>query len=179
VLHDYYREPAWTVDRLLEKEIFIGGVLDPCAGGFTIPARCRAHGIEADGSDLQDIAGCTMRDVFTITEMHDNYMLNPPYKPAERIIRHLLPLTRYKPVVLLRTNFLHGIKRHRHFFPNVPLARVWCLSSRPSCPPGIYHGIRDNLGCLIQPEETGGKMDYSWFVFERGHFGPWTGGHLG
>jgi hypothetical protein len=175
VLHDYYREPASPIDLLLQVEKFTGSIFDPCCGGGTIPARCRAHGYQADGSDLQDIAGCTVRDVFASTEMRDNHMLNPPYKQAERIIRHLLPLTRHKLAVLLRTNFLHGIKRHRGFFPFVPLARMWFLSPRPSCPPGIYQGARDNLGCLIQPEETGGKMDYSRFIFERRHTGPWIG----
>jgi hypothetical protein len=175
VLHDYYREPGWAVDPVFKVERFTGRIFDPCCGGFTIPARCRAHGYQADGSDLQDIAGCKVQDVFDITETHDNFFLNPPYRRAEAIIRHLLPLTHYKLVVFLRTNFLHGSKRHRLFFPVVPLARVWFLGPRPSCPPGVYRGQRDNLGCLIQPEETGGKMDYSWFIFERGHTGPWTG----
>jgi hypothetical protein len=178
VLHDYYREPARAVDQLLEKESFTGRVYDPFCGGGTVPARCRAHGIDADGSDLQDIAGCTVRDAFTITERHDNFVSNPPYKPAEAAIRYLLPLARHKLAFLLRTNFLHSIRR-RAFYASMPLVRVWFLSSRPSCPPGIYRGSRDDFGCLIQPEENGGKMDYSWFIFERGHTGPWTGGHLG
>ena len=127
--------------------------------------------LQADGSDLQAIEGCTVQDAFTITEMHDNVVSNPPYRLAEKAVRYLLPLTRYKIAFLLRTNFLHGINRHRKFYPNVPLARVWIISLRPSCPPGIYHGIRDNYGCLIQPEETGSKMDYSWFIFERDHQG--------
>lgn len=101
------------------------------------------------------VKSCTVRDAFSVTEMHDNYVSNPPDKRAEDAIRYLLPLTRYKIAFLLRTNFLHGIRRHRDFFLIVPLARVWILSPRPSCPPGIYHGIRDDYGCLIQPEETG------------------------
>jgi hypothetical protein len=177
VKHDYYREPTFAVDRLLENETFTGSIFDPFCGGGTIPARCRAQGLQADGSDLQDIEGCTVQDAFSITEMHDNYIANPPYGLAEKAIRYLLPLTRYKLAFLLRTNFLHSIRRST-FYATMPFARMWCLSRRPSCPPGIYRGIRDNLGCLIQPEETGGKMDYSWFIFEHGHKGPWTGGHL-
>jgi hypothetical protein len=178
VLHGYYREPGWPTDLMLAKEKFTGVIIDPCEGGGTIPARCRAHGYQAEGSDLCSIAGCTVRDVFSITEPFDNAILNPPYDLAEPIIRHLLPLTRYKLVVLIRHNFLFSLKR-RDFFATMPLVRVWYLSRRPSCPPGIYQGIRDNYGCLIQPEEKGGKMDYIWLVFEHGHTGPWTGGHLG
>jgi hypothetical protein len=177
VLYDYYREPIRSVDLVLDHEPFVGSVLDPCMGGGTIPARCRARGIEADGSDLQSIAGCRVRDVFSITEEHDNFMLNPPFKPAEPILRHLWPLTRYKLVVLIRHNFLFSAKRD-DFFAMMPLARVYYLSQRPSCPPGIYQGIRDNYGYLIQPEEKGGKMDYVWLVIERGHVGPWTGYRL-
>jgi hypothetical protein len=61
----------------------------------------------------------------------------------------------------------------------VPLARVWLLSRRPSMPPGIYWGQRNNFGCLIQEEETGGKMDYSWFVFDHGYTGKVTIDWLG
>ena len=178
VLYDYYREPGWAIDRFLEKERFVGQVIDPFCGGGTIPARCRAHGIDADGSDIQDIEGCTVRYAFSITEMHDNFIGNPPYNRAEEAVRYLMPLTRRKLAFFLRTNFLHSIRRLK-FYASMPLARVWFIGPRPSCPPGIYYGIRDNYGCLIQPEEKGGKMDYSWFVFERGHTGPWQGGHLG
>ena len=118
--------------------------------------RCRAHGLQADGSDLQSIAGCKVQDVFTITEMHDNRIANPPYGLAEEAIRYLLPLTRYKLAFLLRTNFLHSIRRST-FYATMPFARMWVLSRRPSCPPGIYQGVRDNHGCLIQPEEPAAR----------------------
>ena len=93
VQHDYCREPKWAVDQLLQVETFTGSIYDPCCGGGTIPARCRAHGLHADGSDLQSIAGCKVQDVFTITAIHDNHIANPPYDLAEEAIRYLLPLT--------------------------------------------------------------------------------------
>jgi hypothetical protein len=171
VLHEYYREPGRTIDALLRKETFTGSVFDPFCGGGTIPARCRAYGIDADGSDLQSIEGCTVQDFFTSTAVHDNIISNPPYIQAEQAIHHGLPLIRYKMALLLRLNFLASQKRSSWLYHKVGLARVLVLGTRPSCPPGIYTGIRDNYGCLVQPEETGGKADYAWLVFWRGYTG--------
>src|ERR1700748_1891477 len=94
VAHDYYREPGWAVDVLLDAEPFLGAVFDPFCGGGTIPARCRARGIEAEGSDIREIAGCAAQDFFHSTAQRDNIISNPPYALAEQAARHALRLTR-------------------------------------------------------------------------------------
>ena len=168
--HDYYREPAWAVDALLDAEPFLGAVFDPFCGGGTIPARCRARGMKADGCDIQDIGACVVRDFFESTARHDNIISNPPYKLAEQAACHALKLVRRKVAFFLRLNFLESQSRHT-FFRDAPLSRVLVMARRVSCPPGIYTGERDQWGCLIQPEEKGGKSAYAWFVFDHGHVG--------
>jgi hypothetical protein len=170
VRFDYYREPAWAVDALLDAESFLGAVFDPFCGGGTIPARCRARGMRADGSDIQAIAGCAVLDFLISTAKHDNIISNPPYALAEQAARRALKLARRKVAFFLRLSFLESTGRDA-FFREVPLSRVLVMARRVSCPPGIYTGGRDRYGCLIQPDEKGGKMPYAWFVFEHGHRG--------
>ena len=52
--NDWYREPAWLVDALLEHELFVGTIWDPACGGGTIPGRCKAWGYDTMASDIVD-----------------------------------------------------------------------------------------------------------------------------
>ena len=52
---DWYVEPPWIVDALLNMEMFDGGLIwDPAAGAGNIPKRCHIRGLEAVGTDLHD-----------------------------------------------------------------------------------------------------------------------------
>src|SRR3990167_4044217 len=53
---DFYIEPDWTVDLLLDAEDFPATIWDPACGSGTIVKRCIARGLEAVGSEIADRA---------------------------------------------------------------------------------------------------------------------------
>jgi len=96
----------------------------------------------------------------------EHIICNPPYGILQEWIDHALALVPGKVCVLARLAFLEGQGR-KGWFENGCLARVWTSSRRVSMPPG---------GTDIVPK--GGSVAYAWFVFERGHTGPYAGGWL-
>jgi hypothetical protein len=173
--NEWYVEPRWCVEQLLDAEDFTGEVLDPCCGGGNIVAACLARGIPASGSDIVDRGFGEVRNLFTITESVDNIISNPPYgNPkgiAEKCARHMLTLARRKVVLILRMPFWESRKRNS-FFREFPPVRWYPCSDRPSMPNGKPVNERDRFGALIQPKSSGGTMPYGWFVWERGYCGP-------
>jgi hypothetical protein len=75
---DWYPEPRFVVEQLLDAESFEGEVLDPCCGGDTIVSVCLSRGIPARGSDIVTRGFGEVRDLFTITEKVDNIISNVP-----------------------------------------------------------------------------------------------------
>ncbi len=167
---DFYVEPRWLVNLLLDVEPFEGEVLDPCCGTGTIPSACLERGIPARGSDIVYRGFGEVRDLFSIAAPVDNIIANVPYKIAERCARHMLTIARRKVALILPMTFWESRCRDR-FFREFPPIRYWPCGDRPSMPPGIMDGKRDRWGAIIQPESRGGTMPYGWFVFERGFTG--------
>jgi hypothetical protein len=164
-------EPPWCVELFLDEESFEGEVLDPCCGGGTIVSALLARGINARGSDIEDRGFGEVRDFLSITEPVDNIMVNFPYKHVTEFTRHALTLARCKVAVLAHVNFWCGRDRNL-LFRERPPAYFYPCSDRPSMPPGEPNVPRDQFGALIQPESSGGTMDYGWWVFIRGYGGP-------
>ena len=160
VASDWYVEPAWTVNALLDVESFTGKSWDPSCGGGNIPRVMQARGLYCVGSDIADRGfGTTDLSFFDAEWIVNNIVTNPPYGIIESYIERALRLTTHKVAILARLAFLEGIKR-RAFFKSTPLARVWVSSRRISMPPG---------GTDI--EAKGGAIAYAWFVWEHGHAG--------
>lgn len=158
--NDWYTEPRWLVDALLDVEPLAGVSWDPSCGGGNIPKAVRARDRACWGSDIADRGfGTTGLDFFEAQATADNIITNPPYRTIEPYIRRALDKTTGKVCVLARLAFLEGMKR-REMFRTTPLARVWVSSRRASMPPG---------GSNV--EAKGGAIAYGWFVFEHGHVG--------
>lgn len=165
---DYYVEPRWAIEALLDVEHFEGVCLDPSCGGGNIPKAMINRGIDCRGSDLVDRGyGRAPVDFFDVHERCDNIITNPPYGVVEAYVRHALDLANHKVAVLARLALLEGIKR-RALFRSTPLARVWVSSRRMSMPPG---------GSDV--EARGGSIAYAWFVWDHAHTGPATIAWLG
>jgi hypothetical protein len=158
---DWYQEPAWLVDALLDREDFHDGVWDPAAGAGTIPKACLARGITAIGSDIADRGfGCSGLDFFSVSAPTNVAILsNPPYSLCREFISHALSITSGKVCVLARLAFLESRVR-RPWFEASPLARVWVSSRRVSMPPG---------GKAVVAK--GGSIAFAFFVFQNGHVG--------
>jgi hypothetical protein len=93
---------------MLDAVRFVGPIYDLCCGTGTIVSRCRARGLVATGSDIQDHGGNRVRDVFTLQRRLANVVSNPPFILAERILRHLLPLVSRQLVLFLRLSFIEA-----------------------------------------------------------------------
>lgn len=165
---DWYVEPRWCVEALLDAEPVEGLCWDPSCGGGNIPKTLIARGIPCLASDIADRGyGETEVDFLTSRrEMVDTIISNPPYGIIEDYIRHGLTMARHKVILLARLALLEGVKR-RSLFLKTPLARVWVASRRISMPPG---------GTDIQAK--GGSIAYAWFVWDKTHCGPATVGWL-
>lgn len=158
---DWYVEPSWVVDALLNVETFPGQSWDPSCGAGNIPQTMQARGLECWGSDIADRGyGVTGRDFFETNERADHIVSNPPYGVIQPYIDKALTCTTGKVAILARLALLEGGKR-RAWFRTTPLARVWVSSRRVSMPPG---------GTDVPAK--GGAIAYAWFVWEHGHQGP-------
>ncbi len=156
---DFYVEPRWVVDALLNVEPFDGVCWDPACGSGTIPKALAERGMLYHGSDIADRGyGTTGHDFMESSRRAENIICNPPYGIIQTWVERALLLTTGKVAIIARLAFLEGMKRRDTFWDHVPLARVWICSRRPSMPPG-NRNIR----------ASNGSVAYAWFVFVHGH----------
>lgn len=168
---DWYVDPAFCTELLLGAVKFGGSIWDPCAGQGTIVDACTAAGLRAFGTDISPEAPHIAELDFLAEHRGaaDNIVFNPPYKEAEKFIRRALVLARSRVAVLLQQQFPYSQARYQLFTEHPP-EQILFLSSRPSMPPG--HLLRDGMA------QKGGKVDYLWIVWDRGHRGATTCGWL-
>lgn len=162
---DWYIEPRWTVDLLLDEERFAGNIWDPaCGSGVILKACAERYGIDrVTGSDIADRGVGGVQDFLAADTAFvnvDNIITNPPYAHAEAFVRRALETARRKVAVLVQAKFTYSQARHALFTARPP-ARLYFLSSRPSMPPGELL-----LAGKIKPE--GGKLDFLWIVWDAG-----------
>lgn len=164
---DWYVEPAWCVEALIDAEGFTGSVWDPAAGGGNIARVFRDRGHVAIGTDIvkrdHEIIGhfdFTDPDWLPDGTLRDNIVSNPPFNLAEEFVRRALQLARLKVAMLLPLTFLESTGRLA-LWAKTPLARVLVSAPRISMPPG---------GMAVKAE--GGKKAFAWFVWRHGYRGP-------
>lgn len=165
---EFYVEPGWCVDLLLEAESFKGfNIWDPAAGCGTIIERSRAAGYDANGSDVSPRTSSTyvwsMDFINHLLDGHDYPHLaiicNPPFSLAEAFVHKAISLGIRKHAWLLQRDFPYSQRRYK-LFAERPPATIWFLSSRPSCPPGEAF-MRGEI------EQKGGSVDYLWMVWDE------------
>jgi hypothetical protein len=186
--HDFYVDPEWCTQLLLDAENFSGNVWDPACGQGSILNACMQNGIKATGSDLVD-RGCGHTPVDFLKQREHrpmvspvgNIICNPPFKQAEAFIRQALELVGPPPrwwgsrrtakvAMLVQEKFLFSQRRHA-LFKDHPPAAIYFLSTRPSMPPG-------HLLARGAVKAAGGSVNYCWIVWQRGYRGPPTCGWL-
>lgn len=170
--HDWYVEPGWCWDLLFARESFRGMLWDPCCGCGTGPEGMRRASYLSGAIIATDIVDrgyerlSAVENFFASDRAADCILSNPPYKYAQAFILHALSRARHKVAVLVQQQFPYSQARHS-LFTEHPLARLYFFSTRPSMPPG--EALQDGSSTA-----TGGKTDYLWMVWERGHVGPPT-----
>lgn len=164
---DWYVEESFCVHQLIEAEAFTGRVWDPACGSGTIPRVHKQHDISAIGTDLrkrgfEDIGGVDFLSDDWQPGEYTDIVTNPPYGVAMEFIERARSRAD-RVCVLVPMRFLNSGRR-ADYFRLKPPARIWILGNRPSMPPGeaLWNGLV-SVG--------GGKIDYCWVVFERGHEG--------
>ena len=169
---DFYIEPGWCVDLLLQNERFIGDVWDPCAGSGTVVKACKRAGLTAIGTDmvtndpLHVTGGINFMNVdrpFKGAGRPANIIFNPPYRDgqAQQFILRALSIATNKVAAVLQQQFPFSIERFPFFTAAAPVARIYYLSSRPSMPPGDPY-------LAGEIEAKGGSTDYLWMVWDHG-----------
>jgi hypothetical protein len=95
VVNDFYIEPRWIVEALLDVEPLQGRCWDPACGSGNIPTTLQARGLECWGLDVVDHGfGTTGLDFFMATDSADSIISNPPYGLIEPFIQRALAHTR-------------------------------------------------------------------------------------
>jgi len=162
---EHYVEPHWCSERLFQVEQFKDSIWDPCCGFGRIPEAATRAGLIGLGSDIVNRGWHGQKTELdflqTAAPWSENIVSNPPFNIAGRFIRHAIDLPYVVKVAMIfptaRLNAAHWIK-------DMPLARVWLMTPRPSMPPG--HVI------AAGKKPQGGKMDFCWLVFTKGRIGP-------
>jgi len=138
-LGDFYRTPAWCVQRLYEEVLTLPPTLDPCAGdGALLGAFChdswplrgielhpgRAAAARAAGLDV------TTGDGLAASWAGEDVLMNPPFANAPAWIDKGLREAK-SMVCLLRLGYLAGQKRKRVLWDMHPPLMVVVMSARP------------------------------------------------
>jgi hypothetical protein len=163
--HEHYVEPFWCSERLFAEEKFEGPVWDPCCGFGRIPDSASRAGLPTLATDIvdrgyrqfagpQDFLKSACRSV-------PNIVCNPPFNIAGKFARHAIDLRSVRKVAMI---FPTARLNAAHWLRETPLARVWLMTPRPSMPPGHTITAGEKPG--------GGKMDFCWLVWVKGHDGP-------
>lgn len=164
---DYYPTPYEGTLRLLKAETFAGGIREPACGEGHMSRILEEAGYRVDSSDLVDRGfGRGGIDFLLDFRRCDNVVTNPPFKLLDEFHRHAISVARVKVALLCRLAVLEGAGRRQRFeWGEMPLARVLAFSER----------LKIQRGRLAKPGEGVGMVAFAWFIFERGHRGPWTG----
>jgi hypothetical protein len=164
----FYVEPSWCSERLFEIEKFTKSIWDPCCGVGHIAESARRAGYEIFASDLADrgyphFGGCL--DFLQCERPHGaNFVFNPPFDRVEQFVRHALSFICKNEKSKVATIFLQRRLNAAHWIAELPLARVYLLTPRPSMPPGQV--------ILAGEKPGGGTQDFCWLIFSRIHKGP-------
>jgi len=163
--HEHYVEPEWCSERLFAEERFSGQIWDPCCGFGRIVYSALNSGKHpmVYASDILDRGFKGINEISDFLHCNDNQaspniVCNPPFNIADRFALHALALGNTRKVAMI---FPTARLNAAHWLRGTPLVRVWLMTPRPSMPPG--HVITAGR------KPGGGKMDFCWLVWERGH----------
>lgn len=163
---DFYATPPEAVVGLLEKECFNSAIWEPAAGMLHISKTLKNYGYYVFSSDIEcRCEGIEKIDFLSVNsdeKYEGDIITNPPYSTAELFIKKALDLvqTGNKVAMLLRIQFLEGIKRRRLFDESPPF-KVYVFSRRITCGKnGDFDSSRNS-----------NAMSFAWFVWKKGYKG--------
>lgn len=156
--NDFYPTPRNAVEALLAVERFPGLVWEPACGDGAICKVLEETGHIVLATDLIDRGyGEGGRDFFNESRRVNHIITNPPYKYAERFVRHSLAQADGKVAMLLKLQFLEGKKR-KAFFEKFPPKTVYVFTYR----------LKMNREGEDKPQSSS-MLAFAWFVWEAGN----------
>lgn len=165
--YDYYATSPHAVEKLLELESFSNHIWEPACGEGHISKVLEAHGYDVYSSDLIYRGFGDTESFDFLNESLENFdgdiITNPPYKYAREFVEKALDsvLDGQKVAMFLKLTFLTS-KGRKSLFELHPPQSVYVFSYRVECG---KNGKFSNNG-------IGGGVDYAWFVWKKGHYGP-------
>lgn len=188
---DFYSEPRWCVDLLIDAERFAGKVWDPACGNGTIGRAFAARNHPIRSTDIAPRPYAERQLDFldgadASYTRADHIVCNPPFSQAEDFIRRGLQMASRSAAFLLPLKWLASDARQRFFAEVGRPARVYVLADRASMPPGDFLDAETGLFAIDDPnphpekgprwragdKPKGGAIDYCWVVFVPGYGGP-------
>lgn len=157
---DFYPTPPEGTAPLLAVERFDGPIWEPACGEGHMSQVLEAAGHTVISTDLVH-RGYGEGGVDFLMEWQaraPNIVTNPPFKMAEDFVRKALDLASHKVCILARLQLLEGRQR-KALFETTPLARVWVFSKRLTMTAGSV------------TSQSGGMLQFAWFVWEHGYAG--------
>ena len=165
---DFYITPILAMEKLIEKEKFVGSILEPCSGNGVISKFFEEQGHKVISSDIQTsdiIYGTRGQDAMALSGIvANNLITNPPYLTTKKLLEmcnHFLTLADSKIALLLRLGFLESQARYK-FFQETPLSKVLVFSKRLT----MY---RASMTKEEIEKSGGGKMSFAWFIWDHTH----------
>lgn len=154
---DVYETPFSLTEQLLERDRFMGTVLEPACGNGAIVKVLQDAGLCVFAYDAET-------DFLRESRRFDNIITNPPYSLSLEFIFRAKTVARRKIAFLLPLAYLHGKDRYDRVYSDqeFPLATVHVFTRYPM------------LGDPLRPDGKyrTGMMVYAWFVWDRSHSGP-------
>ena len=164
---EWYQEPPWVTERLLDQQRFDGGAHDPACGAGTIPGVLQAAGLPASGADIVDRAGGKFaRRDFLIpipAPTWPNIICNPPASKLVAFVEQALRRVEPGGLVAVLAPLKWAASQGRYaLFSRPEMERMVILSRRPSIPPG------ELLKAKGEAIRKGGTIDFGWFLWRVG-----------
>ena len=158
--HDFFPTPPEAIQALLDRECFPAHIWEPAAGDGSLARVLSANGYTVTSTDLVGRGECPggtdFLEMRVLPPGVQAIVTNPPFRLATEFALHSLALGARKVALFGRLGFLAGQRRKDELFGHHLLARCWIFSRRLTLWRGDDPGKRD----------TGGAIDFAWFVFE-------------
>mgnify|MGYP007100127571 CR=1 FL=1 len=156
IKNDFVQTPKYIIDALLERESFVGNILEPCCGAGAISSVLQSKGYQVTSSDKNEYGFGVQRDLFTYTEPFDNIITNPPFTSALQvsIAKHLLSIYKNKLVLLWYLKNVGNVMEGKVTAKG--LKTVYVFNQR-------VNWAETKLGWL-----------FAWYVWENGYKGDVT-----
>jgi hypothetical protein len=160
---DFYPTPAYAVEELLKRELFIGNIWECACGEGDISEVFIKKGFQVHSTDLIDRDYGNQEDFFVSDYVADNIVTNPPYKLALEFVLKSKKQSRNKIAMFLKTVWLESDSRYEMFQDKeFPLKTVYQFSKRVS----LYkNGVK---------MKNSGMIAYAWFVWDKDYVGKPT-----